>query len=83
MKPQHNRIRKKSRNNNPWKMLLIVNLLGIDLVVCILAGFFLGSWLQQRTGEVLWMVAGLLIGIAIGIWTVIILIQRTMEDHDG
>ena len=80
MESQDNRKHKKS---NPWRMVLLVNLLGIDFVICILAGFYLGSWLQQRTGQVLWMVAGLLIGIAVGIWTVIILIQRTMEDHDG
>jgi uncharacterized protein YneF (UPF0154 family) len=80
MESQDNREHKKS---NPWRMVLLVNLLGIDFVICILAGFYLGSWLQQRTGQVLWMVAGLLIGIAVGIWTVIILIQRTMEDHDG
>ncbi|WP_199623584.1 AtpZ/AtpI family protein [Paenibacillus alkalitolerans] len=73
----------KKKPVRPWKTFLIVNALGIDFVVCVLAGFFLGSYIQRLTGSVLWMVAGLLLGIAAGVWSVILLIKKFMEGADG
>lgn len=69
--------------NKVWKTVFIVNALGADFVVCVLAGFYLGSYIQRITGQVLWMVAGLLLGIGAGIWTAILIIQRYLGENDG
>lgn len=69
-------------SKNLWKTLILANALGIDFVVCVLAGFFLGSYAERLTGQILWMVAGLLLGIAAGIWSVIFIVKRYMEGSD-
>jgi ATP synthase protein I len=70
------------RPDHPLKMVFIVNALGIDFVVCVVAGFYLGSYIERLTGNVLWMVGGLLLGIGAGVWSVILLIKKFMEGSD-
>lgn len=75
----------KNGNNSskkPWKTIMIVNVLGIDFVVCVLAGYYLGAYMRDVTGQVLWLVFFLLLGIGAGVWTIILLISRYLEGGD-
>jgi ATP synthase protein I len=77
---------RKNGHKPPKKAIrafLLVNLLGVDLVVCILAGYYLGSWLEKLTGQVAWLIVSVLAGVGIGVWTVTVLLLRMMEDKDG
>ncbi|USB32889.1 AtpZ/AtpI family protein [Paenibacillus sp. YPG26] len=64
----------------------LVSAIGIDIAVCTVAGYYLGSWWDSfgsgsstgiRTG------IGVLIGVVIGMVSVIYLIKKVMEDSDG
>jgi len=78
----------KAQNNGnntpkkPWRTIVIVNAIGIDFVVCVLAGYYIGAYIQRITGQVLWLVAFLLLGIGAGIWTVILIIMRYLGGGD-
>lgn len=76
----------QNEDNNPpknrLKTIFLVNAIGIDFVVCVLAGFYLGSYVRNLTGEVLWIVPGVLAGVGAGTWTVILIIKRYMGGSD-
>jgi uncharacterized protein YneF (UPF0154 family) len=54
--------------------------IGMDLVVCILLGYFGGAWISDRTGQRAWMAAGVLLGLFIGLAFIVLLIKRFLED---
>lgn len=75
-------IMKKSKpDQNPWKAAGLVGALGTDLVVCLAIGYFGGSYLSRRMGgHKGWIIAGVLIGLAIGLVGIVLLIKRFLED---
>ncbi|WP_314589753.1 AtpZ/AtpI family protein [Paenibacillus terrigena] len=68
----------------PWRAMGLVTLLGLDLAVCTLAGYFAGKWLGEKLGSVpLCTAAGVLVGVLIGVTNVIVLIKKVLEDSNG
>jgi membrane protein DedA with SNARE-associated domain len=69
-------------NDNPWKAMGLVGAVGVDLAVCMWAGYFAGSVLDNKMGtSMMWALIGLGIGLVVGVLTVIALIKRvTGED---
>jgi hypothetical protein len=65
---------------NPWKAAGLVSAIGADLVVCILGGYFAGAFLADKWGHPGWAAAGVIIGLALGIVSVIYMIKRVLED---
>jgi predicted acyltransferase len=65
---------------NPWKAAGLVSAIGADLVVCILGGYFAGAYLTKKSGHPAWVAAGVIIGLAIGIVSVVFMIKRVLED---
>ena len=65
---------------NPWKAAGLVSAIGADLVVCILGGYFAGAYLSEKSGHPIWVAAGVIIGLAIGIASVVFMIKRVLED---
>jgi hypothetical protein len=55
---------------------LLVNLIGIDLVVCIFGGYYLGKFLSSYTGSDLWIPLAVLLGTGLGIWSIIVILIR-------
>jgi ATP synthase protein I len=41
--------------DNPWRAAALTTAIGIDLVVCLLAGYWLGEWLSHMFGGLLWL----------------------------
>lgn len=70
-----------SQKENPWKMVALVGAIGMDLSFCTLAGFYGGQYLDGRFGtSPLFLLVGLLGGLAIGIYGVYLLIQSFIGD---
>lgn len=54
--------------------------MGIDVAVCMYLGYFIADRLAGTRG---WLVFGLIVGLAVGILTCVMLLKRIMEDADG
>lgn len=67
--------------DNPWRAAALVGVLGIDLALCVLLGYFGGAYISNRTGgQKFWVIVGLLTGLLAGIVSGILLIKRFLED---
>lgn len=64
------------KNHRPLRTLILVHAVGIDFAICIAAGFFLGDYLRSRFGGVFWILAGLAVGMAAGVWSAVLLIKK-------
>lgn len=63
-------------NDSPWKAMGLVGAVGVDLGACLWIGYWLGSKLDaQLHHTMLWSLAGLGVGLLVGVWTVILLIK--------
>lgn len=72
------------KGGRAWKAAGLATALGADLTVCILLGFYGGKWLGEKLGSVpMCIVAGVLIGIVVGVTNVIVVIKKVLEDSDG
>jgi len=58
--------------------------MGLDIAICIFAGYWLGAFVRDRMGGPQgWIVGGLLFGLAVGILSVIFLVKKVLEESDG
>lgn len=57
--------------DNPWRAITLVTLIGVDMAVCVIAGVYLGKYLDGlfATNPIFLMV-GLLAGLGIGVYSV-------------
>lgn len=68
-------------NDNPLKAMGLVSAVGVDLALCMWAGYKGGTLLDEKIGtEMVWSLVGLIIGLLTGIFTVILLIKRFTGD---
>ncbi len=64
-------------SDNPWKSLVLTSMIGINLLVCVASGYFVGSWFSAITnGSYIWVIVGIMIGIASGIFSIVALIKH-------
>jgi ATP synthase protein I len=74
----------KSKGDNPWQAAGMVGIMGVDIAVCILLGYYIGNYLgSQFGGSKGWVIGGVLIGLLIGIVSCILVLKKVMEDPDG
>lgn len=72
---------KPDSNENPWRALGLVGLIGLDIAICTLLGYFGGAFLGGRFGgEAGWVIAGVLFGVAAGLVNVVFIVKRFLED---
>ncbi|QAY67705.1 AtpZ/AtpI family protein [Paenibacillus protaetiae] len=75
---------KKSKRDNPLYAAGLVGALGVEVVVCIFLGYWIGSFAGNRLGgQKEWMVGGILVGLAVGILSAILIVKKVMEETDG
>ncbi|MFF2481281.1 AtpZ/AtpI family protein [Paenibacillus sp. NPDC058071] len=75
---------KKSRKDNPLFAAGLVGALGLQVAVCIFLGYWIGSSLDGRFGDGRsWTVGGILVGLAVGILSAILVVKKVMEETDG
>jgi len=67
---------------SPWKAVTLVSVIGMDIVLCVLLGVWLGRKLDAYfgTGPLL-MVVGVFVGIAAGVLIIIPIIRRFLGDQ--
>jgi ATP synthase protein I len=73
-------LRKSDPGQNPWKYAGLASAIGMNLVVCILAGYFGGSAIANRTDQRAWTAAGVLLGLFIGLGSIVLMIKRIVEE---
>jgi len=70
--------------DNPWKALGLVGTIGVDLAVCLGAGVWLGMLVDEKLGQSkLFVVIGILAGLAAGIVSTIALIKKFTGGSNG
>jgi F0F1-type ATP synthase assembly protein I len=75
---------KKGRGENPWRAAAIFGLAGVDMAICITAGYFLGSWMERALGAGPIMLAvGVLAGLFAGLLNIFFFIKKFLEGQDG
>jgi ATP synthase protein I len=69
-------MKQPNRNDNPWRAAALTSAIGIDLVVCLLGGYWFGDWLSQTLGGQMWMLGGFLLGLSAGIISIYFMIKQ-------
>jgi ATP synthase protein I len=76
-------VKKSKMDDNPWKMAGLMGALGTDMVLCLVLGYFGGSFISERMGgHKGWIIAGVMTGLVVGIVSIVLIIKRFMEDTD-
>jgi len=77
-------VKQNGTGDNPWRAAGLVGVMGLDIAICIFAGYWLGAFVRDRMGGPQgWIVGGLLFGLAVGILSVIFLVKKVLEESDG
>lgn len=74
---------KKSKKDNPLLAASLVGAMGFQVAVCIYLGYLAGSYLSERFSATGWLVGGVLIGLAVGIFSAVLVIIKVMGGSDG
>ncbi|ATY86247.1 hypothetical protein CVV65_16010 [Kyrpidia spormannii] len=75
-----------SEERRSWRAFALVSGIGVELAAAVLAGVYLGRWLDRLWGTSPWMLlVGVLLGLAAGILGVVHLVQTVMggTSRDG
>lgn len=66
----------KPKLDNPMQAIVFVSLIGADLAVSVLVGFWVGRYLDRLLATDPWlMLLGVLLGLAAGVYSVYLLIR--------
>jgi len=72
---------KKNKEDNPWRTLSFVGALGFEVAFCTVAGYFIGGWIGPTSSG--WKLAGVFVGLGIGLLLAVLLVKRVLENKDG
>ena len=68
---------KRPKRSPILEALAVTTTIGVELAVMSVAGFYAGRWLDQRLHTDPWLTAaGVLLGVAAGIWGVVQTLKR-------
>jgi|GEM_PF-769599 len=76
-------MKKKSNKDNPLLAAGLVGMLGFQVALCIFLGYLGGKYVAERFNMTGWIVGGVLIGLAVGIISAILVIMKVMGGSDG
>ncbi|GAA4874255.1 hypothetical protein GCM10023310_62430 [Paenibacillus vulneris] len=69
-------MKQPNRNDNPWRAAALSSAIGIDLAVCLWAGYWFGDWLSHTLGGQLWLLGGFLLGLVSAIISIYFMIKQ-------
>ncbi|MCS7460006.1 AtpZ/AtpI family protein [Paenibacillus doosanensis] len=71
-------------DDDPWRAVALVSAIGADLIVCMLAGYWIGNLLRDWTGgQSIWLVAGIMFGFFVGVFSVILILRKYTGGSNG
>lgn len=74
----------EKRSRNPYKAMALMSAISAQLVGSILIGLFFGKWLDGKLGTLpLFLLVGLFLGLATGIYSMLRLIKTFTGDKDN
>jgi len=63
--------------DNPLKAITLVSLIGVDMAVCVIAGVYLGRYIDGLLATKPWfMMLGLLLGLTVGVYSVYRIVRQ-------
>ena len=76
-------MRDEKQPKNPYKAMALMSAISAQLVGSILIGLFLGKWLDAELGTLpLFLILGLFLGLATGIYSMLQLIKKFNVNDD-
>jgi ATP synthase protein I len=76
-------MKRKSKQDNPLLAAAVVGMSGFQVGICIFLGYLVGDYIAERFNMTGWIVGGVLIGLAIGIISSILVVMKVMGGSDG
>ncbi|UUZ91268.1 AtpZ/AtpI family protein [Paenibacillus sp. P25] len=77
-------MKKNNASDNPWRAVALVSAIGADLVVCMLAGFWLGDLVSKwQGGRPIWLVVGVMLGFFVGVYSVFLILRKFTGGSNG
>ncbi|UHA75656.1 AtpZ/AtpI family protein [Paenibacillus sp. 481] len=75
---------KPKRAFGPWQAIGLTSAIGVEIAICTVGSFYLGSWLDHQfdSGK-LWTIVCFLIGLFGSIFGIVMLIKSLLEETDG
>lgn len=65
-----------SKLDNPWRAVMFVGAIGVDLAVCVLLGFWGGKALDETYSTApIFLLVGIIVGLAVGIYAIVLMIK--------
>ncbi|WP_166243519.1 AtpZ/AtpI family protein [Paenibacillus turpanensis] len=69
-------MKQRNSTDTPWRAAGLVSAIGVDLVVCVVGGFYLGQFARDRlNGSPLWLAAGVVLGLLVGVVSIVFMIK--------
>jgi ATP synthase protein I len=69
--------------DDQWRGFFLSSAIGVDLVCCLLGGYFAGRFIGNKFGHPFaWTIGGVLVGLAVGIVSVIVLLRSFTEGNN-
>ena len=72
------------QQQNPWRAVGLATAIGVDLVVCMGAGYGIGYLMKGWFGgNPIWLVVGIMVGFIAGVAGLIWLMRFYLEERNG
>ena len=70
---------KKGKGDNPWRAAGLVGAMGLNVALCVFAGYWAGANLGGTSG---WIITGLTLGLIVGILACVALVKAVLGGSD-
>jgi F0F1-type ATP synthase assembly protein I len=72
------------KSSSAMRAVGMASAIGADLVFCMVAGYFLGSFMQNWFGgHPIWLVVGIMIGFIAGVIGLVLLLRHYLGERNG
>ena len=68
---------------NPWRAVALASAIGIDLAVCMISGYWIGNRLSGWLNSPVWIVVGIMLGFAVGVFGIVLLLRKFTGGSNG
>lgn len=72
----------KPSGGNPWRVVGLFGAVGVDIAICMFAGYAGGRYVDRLTDGRIWTAIGVAAGFFMGVASVVLIIKRYVEGSD-